>query len=684
MRNPECILVVDASSESPKVVANLLQPNYRVMVTAGGEAALRIAQGARRPDLILLDGVMPATDGFAVCEQLKAGTETRDIPVIFLVAGAAPDDEVRAFQVGAADVVPRPLNPPVLLARIKAQLALAAQRRLDRQDLRAADRRLVRVISERDRSEIERQRLHDRQQALLAVTRAALGDLTLAEYLVKTLEAIDAIPWLEIEPRGALFLFSRKNELILVAEHRLEEARDRVCPSAQLGRCVCRTAVSKTRPMFLTEVKGANEHCLMGRHGVGGYTLPLAEGNRLYGVLTVLAPPDHRPVESETQFMADVAQTFTTLIRRRIAEETLRISQVEIQVARNEVIRRLGIAAEFRDTETGLHVMRMSQYSRAIATALGCDPEYCELLELAASMHDVGKIGIHDDILRKPSQLTPEEFAIMQEHTLIGGRILEGDDPLIRLAREIALSHHERWDGAGYPSGLSGENIPLSGRICAVADVFDALLMDRPYKRPWSVEQAVDLISTSAGTAFDPDAVAAFQRCLPELLAIKARYHDGVIDPRELLPMTRASGEDVWIPWEAGFSTGIDIIDEHHRYLLDWTNRVHKAIHENAGTIEIAKALFALEQYTRIHFRAEERLMADYGCQDFEAHQRQHRAFEGELCELRAEIVHNPFIAGMEMQEYLRDWLLNHILKSDKQILSQINLAQASGGRSGG
>ena len=672
MQQTELILIVDDVLDNLKVLSGLLKQNYRIRVATTGEDALRLAAEAPLPDLVLLDIMMPGMDGFSVCARLKSMPQTQDIPVIFLTAKTAAEDETRGVEVGAADFVAKPINPAVLRARVKAQLALAAQLRTSRQQLHAADRRLTQISHERDHTELELQHLYDRQQALLSIAKAALSDLTLNQHLMHMLDAIAAIPWLDIEPRGALFMFDRRRELVMVAQHRFEEARDRICVNVQRGRCVCQHVAANGKPVFVALVQGAGEQCVMGQQGHGCHSLPLTEGDQVYGVLVVLTPPDHRPIDGELEFMQDVAQTFTSLVRRKVAEETVRISQLETQLARNEVIRRLGIAAEFRDTETGLHIVRMSKYAKAIAVAMGCDRDFCELIELAATMHDVGKIGIDDSILRKPGRLTADEFATMQKHTLIGGRILEGEDTLIRMAREIALSHHEKWDGAGYPNALRGEEIPLSGRICAVADVFDALTMERPYKSAWLAERAIEEISAASGGAFDPDVVAAFIRCLPEIYVVKARYHDELTDPREFLPTSPdESREDDWIKWQDGFSIGIPVIDEHHRYLLSWTNRIHRALREDSGRTEVAKALFALEDYVRIHFRAEERLMLEYGYPDTDTHRRQHLDFEAELRELRTEINHNPYIAGMEMLEYLRTWLLDHILRSDRDITAR-------------
>lgn len=176
-----------------------------------------------------------------------------------------------------------------------------------------------------------------------------------------------------------------------------------------------------------------------------------------------------------------------------------------------EIVIRLARAAEYRDTDTGNHVTRVSLLARSIAEGLGCEPAWCDSLELASTMHDVGKIAVPDSILLKPGRLGPEEQAIIRRHTEHGYGILEGSaSAVIALAAEIALSHHERWDGQGYPRGLSGEAIPLSGRIVAVADVFDALVSDRPYKRAWPRQDALDYLAAQSGSQFDPRCVSVF------------------------------------------------------------------------------------------------------------------------------------------------------------------------------
>jgi len=199
-------------------------------------------------------------------------------------------------------------------------------------------------------------------------------------------------------------------------------------------------------------------------------------------------------------------------LERRVSERT-----AELEQARVEVLERLALAAEFRDDETGKHTQRVGRACGALARALGLPADQASLIQRAAPLHDIGKIGIPDAILLKPSRLSPAEFEVMKTHTTIGARILSGSSvPLLRLAEEIAVSHHEKWDGSGYPRGLAGEAIPLPGRILAVVDVFDALTSPRPYKPAWSPRDALAELEAQAERHFDPRAVSAFIRMLDE------------------------------------------------------------------------------------------------------------------------------------------------------------------------
>lgn len=186
-----------------------------------------------------------------------------------------------------------------------------------------------------------------------------------------------------------------------------------------------------------------------------------------------------------------------------------------------EIIYRLARAIEYRDGDTGEHVSRVAQISQLIAEGIGLAPDRCRMIYLAAPLHDIGKIGIADAILSKPGKLTPEEMTIMREHVTIGARILErGSSDLIRTAELIAQSHHERWDGTGYPDRLSGTDIPVEARIVAIADVFDALCSERPYKKAWPIEKAYAEIIKSSGSHFDPACVTAFRAKWPDICTI--------------------------------------------------------------------------------------------------------------------------------------------------------------------
>lgn len=213
------------------------------------------------------------------------------------------------------------------------------------------------------------------------------------------------------------------------------------------------------------------------------------------------------------------------IVIRRV-ETHLSLTRVEeLNSLARSAIRMLGEAGHYNDTDTGAHIWRMAAYSKALARQAGWTEEQAEELELAAPMHDTGKIGTPDNVLKAPRKLTPDEWTIMKGHTVIGHSILgHSNNPVFKMAAEIALSHHEKWDGNGYPNGLAGENIPISARIVAIADVFDALTMKRPYKEPWSVEDAMAEIRRSAGSHFDPTLVDVFLSIEDEIVAIRDEW----------------------------------------------------------------------------------------------------------------------------------------------------------------
>jgi putative two-component system response regulator len=359
------ILIVDDAAENLRVLHGLLRPHYRILAATSGEAGLRVANGDPRPDLILLDVMMPGMDGYGVLARLRENPATRDIPVVFLTALANAGDEERGLQMGAADYITKPITPLVVLARVRTQI-----------------------------------------------------------------EA--------------------------------KQARD--------------------------GLKSQN-----------------------------------------ARLEAEVA--------RRMAENDLtqRLS-----------IRALAHLAETRDSETGNHIMRTQGYVQRLALRLRRHPRfeallsnaYIDILARSAPLHDIGKVGIPDHILLKPGRLSDEEMAIMRQHAVLGCEAIEQaeqdiEKPLAFLAtaKEIARSHHEKWDGSGYPDGLAGDAIPVSARLMAIADVFDALITVRPYKRAMSYGEAREIIAAGRGKHFDPDVADAFLAGYDDFVAIAQRYLDPHVPP---------------------------------------------------------------------------------------------------------------------------------------------------------
>ena len=220
------------------------------------------------------------------------------------------------------------------------------------------------------------------------------------------------------------------------------------------------------------------------------------------------------------------------VVRARVHTHLSLVNANALRQSRLQIVQRLGRAAEYKDNETGMHVLRMSHFAHALALAIGCSKEWADDLLHAAPMHDVGKIGIPDAVLLKPGPLTDSEWQIMRQHPAIGASIIgQHDCSILQMAHSIALTHHEKWNGSGYPAGLVGEAIPLAARIVAISDVFDALTSVRPYKRAWTVDEALAHIQAQAGLHFDPNLVEPFLGLRSELEAIRERWKDEMPEP---------------------------------------------------------------------------------------------------------------------------------------------------------
>lgn len=228
------------------------------------------------------------------------------------------------------------------------------------------------------------------------------------------------------------------------------------------------------------------------------------------------------------------------VVRARVRAHLALVRATALEQSHHDAITMLAHAGHYNDTDTGTHIWRMAAYAGALARAKGWDADSSAQLEMAAPMHDTGKLGIPQAILRKSGPLDEQEWAVMKTHPRIGHDILNmSEAPVFRLAAEVALRHHEKWDGSGYPDGLAGEAIPESARIVALADVFDALSMQRPYKEPWPIDKIVDYMRAGSGIHFDPELVHIFCKILPQLLLIQQAWAEKPIN--DISPVASAS-----------------------------------------------------------------------------------------------------------------------------------------------
>ena len=500
------------------------------------------------------------------------------------------------------------------------------------------------------------------------------GDLD--SLLVRLDELLRRLPALRILAQSAILLYTPDDELLQVAQFGLVPAWAVAADASgvKAARGVANAAgaaVALAGQAYLsTPARHVPALRLAGVVATAPLlVLPLRNDGQALGAVVLLIEPGWQPAAAELAFMSDLALSLSARVMRVLIEELLAVRGIELAAAHSDVFQRLSQAAELRDDDTGMHLLRMARYASAIAKVLGLPAEVQELLLICAPMHDVGKIGISDTILLKPGRLSEAEFEVMKSHAAIGERLLHGEDKLMAAARDIAGAHHERWDGGGYPNGLAGEAIPLLARICAIADVFDALTSERPYKKAWSIEEACALVRGQSGLQFDPALVAAFERALPQILHIRERFRDEVIDPRQVLALPKLAPHATrWVEWGEELATGIEVIDEHHRYLFELTNDLFEVVTQKRGAGRVVRVLEALLQYVEVHFRAEERMMAHHGFAALERQQAQHRHFEARLHAFYNELRRNPITAPLSILLYLRDWLVQHILHEDVQL----------------
>ena len=500
--------------------AHLRAAGYKVIEAGDGAEAINLAK-QRQPDLIIMDIGLPVLDGITATKMLKADASTSHIPIIMLTARSGSNEVVRGLEAGAQEYLPKPFDVAELLARVQTVLRLALARR----DLGRLNTRLEAEVDNKTRTlrvlyEFMRDLNH-------AGSRERILDL-----LVRCIEQTTAAR------RVSVFLTDSTGEY-LVCERGIgiDPAKiDRIRMSEIEGVTgqVVRSGKTLAARTYGTGTKSARGYASNEFLCTPLVSASLTTPDGIIGVLNVTEKEDNSPfTEEQIECIRSVADAtaiaFDNVTRRARLQQSVRV-----------LLQTVGQLAEYRDEETTDHIERVSQMSRIMAEELArvgpyasdITKDFLESLVQAAPMHDIGKVGIPDEILTKPGALTDEEYQIMKTHTDIGRRVLsQAFDPscpvpLLQMCIDIAHCHHERFDGKGYPRRLSGDDIPLSARIIALVDAYDAITSRRRYKKAKPHQAAVDIIRLETGKHFDPVLVETFLRCHHRFDELRERYDD--------------------------------------------------------------------------------------------------------------------------------------------------------------
>ena len=503
MNNKPKLLIVDDVSENLHAMTNILREKYAVVVTTNGEKALELASREPQPVLILLDIKMPGMDGYDVLKRLKANPDTIDIPVIFISALNEAADEAKGLKLGAADYISKPINPELLHLRISTQLELLRFRKkivqahlykplfniLVVDDIPENIHELVAILD----AEFNVMVANNGQKAIEIALSTNPPDLILMDVMMPELDGFETCRRLKDNPQ------SRDIPLLFITV--LEGSDD------------------EERGLTL----GAED--FIHKPFVPSVVLARIRNHLRLGHATQQLKLRNHDLELK------VSERTREIIRQ--SEEIISQKQTLI-AAQDATIMSFRMLAGTRDNETGAHIARTQNYVRTLAEHL-CkhprfknflDDEIITLLYKSAPLHDIGKVGIPDAVLHKPDKLNAEEWAIMKRHCEMGRDAIVSSRELnfLHYAREIAFTHHERWDGTGYPQGLAGETIPMSGRLMAIADVYDALISKRVYKPAFSHEQALSMMASERGKHFDPDMLDAMLEIADKFKAIAQRF----------------------------------------------------------------------------------------------------------------------------------------------------------------
>ncbi len=516
---PHILVADDDEVQRHLLVLRLRQLGYEVTVAADGQAALDAAL-TDPPDAVISDVLMPGLDGFKLCQALR-GNERFDEVHVILVSSAYVEDADRelATASGADVLLERTPDLEEVLAALSAALAP------DRSAPERAVAELVdehhaeRVANQADRQAAENERLRSRlalQSVELSVL-GSLGDMLTSPRGVEPAldEVLRSCADMTGISRAAIYLRGDDGSFVLSAD--VGFLQREALEDFYGATYVLQAAVSEEHPISVpsSRVDDATASRLLAQARLDCIVVaPLVSDGVGLGAIA-FGTHGRAPSDEEHAFIRAVAGQLRQALALKRTVEALGRSQ-------QRTIERLALAAEFRDSDTANHTERVSRYCALLGRLAGLDQRRCELLRLGSMLHDIGKLGVPDTILLKPGPLTPEERVEMQRHTEYGYHILAGgDDELLDIAATVALTHHERWDGGGYPHRLSGTDIPLEGRIAAVADVFDAVTSDRVYRPAMALEPAITLLRDGRGAHFDPSLLDVFLEALPEILNIR-------------------------------------------------------------------------------------------------------------------------------------------------------------------
>ena len=503
------ILAVDDEEMNLELLEILMVPlGYEVEKAIDGKEALeKISK--REPDIILLDVMMPGMDGYEVCRILKEDEKTRHIPIVMVTALSQIENKITGIETGADDYLSKPFHRTELIARVNSLLKV---RTLNEKVKRYQD--TMRSLFELTTFSEE---FNDRSNVLNELARRT-AELTGMEKVAIALvenNLFQVKASYNLGDDKELYIFLSNNgpirKVVETGKQLVSAGDPEITKRFNLNlsyMCVPLKSVSKD---------------VIGVLCAFGVSSNVSE--ETIRVLSLVAQriASEIQIKDYSRILEETVDKRTKALRESL--EKLEEANKEISHAYEEIVYRLSVAAEYKDEVTAAHIHRISHYSEALARKMGLSPESVRLIKLASPMHDIGKIGIPDSILLKPGKLTPDEFEIMKQHTLMGARILSGSSsPLLRMAEEIAISHHEKYDGSGYPYGVMGENIPLVGRIVAIADVFDALSTRREYKEAFELDKTLSIMKEGKGKHFDPNLVDAFFDILDEILVIRENY----------------------------------------------------------------------------------------------------------------------------------------------------------------